>query len=39
MGVVWGCSETRSVVMEADYLEARERVCEDSDPWVVLESD
>ncbi len=37
MVVVWGYGETRSVVMEADYLEVGEGVCEDSDLEVVLE--
>ncbi len=35
--VVWGCGETRSVVMEANYLEVEEGVREDPDPGVVLE--
>jgi hypothetical protein len=36
--VVWGYSKARSIVMEANGLETREGVCEDSYPWVVLES-
>jgi hypothetical protein len=35
--VVWGCGETRSVVMEANCLEAGEGVREDTDLGVVLE--
>jgi hypothetical protein len=35
--VMWGCGETRSIVMEAYRLEAREGVREDPDPRVVLE--
>ena len=35
--VVWGCGETRSVVMEANSMEAGEGVREDTDPRVVLE--
>ncbi len=34
--VVCGCGETRSVVLEANCLEAREGVREDSDLGVVL---
>ncbi len=30
--VVWGYSEIRSIVTEANCLEAGEGVCEDSDP-------
>ena len=32
MVVVWGYSETLYIVMEANCMEAREGVCEDSDP-------
>ncbi len=35
--VVWGCGETRSVVMEANCREAGEGVREDIDSGVVLE--
>ena len=35
--VVWGCGETRSVVMVANCLEIVEGVREDTDPRMVLE--
>ena len=38
MVVVGGYREARSIVMEANCMEAKEGVCEDSYPWVVLES-
>jgi hypothetical protein len=35
--VVWGHSEARSIVMDAECLETGEGVCEDTHLWVVLE--